>query len=82
VVRPLPEAYPSFHYPRVIRMFSKEDAMSGMGGVPGGSGISAMPRKAGMSDEAKKPGPKPKPAAKAFPRKVRRFSKPEEGGTE
>jgi hypothetical protein len=84
VVRPLPEAYPPFQYPRVIRMFSKEDAMSGMGGVPGESSMSAMPRKAGMSDEAKKPSPKPKPkpAAKAFPRKVRRFSKPEEGGTD
>jgi hypothetical protein len=85
VVRPLPEKYPFFQYPRVIRMFSKEDAVSGMGGVAGESGkgdMPAMPRTAGMSDEAKSPGAKPKPAAKAFPRKVRRFSKPEEGGTE
>jgi hypothetical protein len=85
VVRPLPENYPFFQYPRVIRMFSKEDAGSGMGGVAGDSGkgdMSAMPRMAGMSDEAKDPGAKPKPPAKAFPRKVRRFSRPEEGGTD
>jgi hypothetical protein len=85
VVRPMPENYPVFQYPRVIRMFSKEDAMSGMGGVAGESGkgdMPAMPRTSGMSDEAKSPGAKPKPAAKSFPRKVRRFSKPEEGGTD
>ena len=61
VVRPLPKKYPFFQYPRVIRMFSKDDEMSGMGDMPG------------MAQ---------KPADKASPRKVRRFSKPEEGGTD
>jgi hypothetical protein len=41
-----------------------------------------MPHMAGDSGEAEDPEAKPKPAAKEFPRKVRRFSKPEEGGTD
>src|SRR5207253_1601040 len=43
VVRSLPKNYPSFQYPRVIRMFSKEDAMSGMGGAAGESGKGDKP---------------------------------------
>jgi hypothetical protein len=85
VVRPLPENYPFFQYPRVIRMFSKEGAEGGMGGMAGGSGkgdMPAMPHMAGESGEAENPEAKPKSAAKEFPRKVRRFSKPEEGGTD
>ena len=87
VVRPMPKEYPTFQYPRVIRMFSKEDAdMGGVGDklAPGGVKTRRGKTRGGTPGVTMgaKASAKGEPAGKGFPRRVRRFSKPEEGGTD
>jgi hypothetical protein len=68
-VRPMPKDYPRQPGPRIVQMFSREADAMGMSNMPG----AGEPMK-GMAAKASPP--------KGQPRRVRRFSRPEEGGTD
>jgi hypothetical protein len=81
VVRDMPREMPPPQPPRIIRMFSRDAADDDMAGGKGGAGEpGGMAGMAGMGEAAKQTPGKPR-APRTLPGRVRRFSKPEEGGT-
>lgn len=75
-VKAMPKEYPHYPMPRIVRMFSREGDM----------GLMTDHSKTTPKSPTRVKATKAKPASNApssnFPRKVRRFSRPEEGGTD